>query len=99
MRTAAACRREPRRPSGGTFPRCARSADNRLRFHKFLKPEDPAFPPDPRLFESTEGSKRIVTQCIDHDPAGRDLPCYAICPFRIGRAYVRDETELRVVGY
>jgi hypothetical protein len=36
-------------------------ADNRFGFQELLQPEDPAFPTDPRLFEPTEGSKRIVT--------------------------------------
>jgi hypothetical protein len=35
-------------------------ADYRFGFKVLLKPEDPAFPTDPRLFEPTEGSKRIV---------------------------------------
>ena len=36
-------------------------ADYRFGFQVLLQPEDPAFPTDPRLFEPTEGSKRIVT--------------------------------------
>src|SRR5437588_10034489 len=36
-------------------------ADDRFGFQVLLQPEDPAFPTDPRLFEPTEGSKRIVT--------------------------------------
>src|SRR5271163_391686 len=57
-------------------------ADNRFGFQVLLQPEDPAFPTDPRLFEPTEGSKRIVTYRVDQDAAGGELSRHTIGPFR-----------------
>ena len=58
-------------------------ADYRFGFQVLLQPEDPAFPTDPRLFEPTEGSKRIVTYCVDQDAAGGEFSRHTIGPFRI----------------
>src|SRR5579883_353866 len=74
-------------------------ADDRFRFEVFLQPKDPAFPPNSRLFEPAERSKRIVAYCIDEDPAGGKLACHTVRAVRVGRAYVSDEPEFRVVGY
>src|SRR4051812_31209609 len=73
-------------------------ADYRFGFQVLLEPEDPAFPTDPRLFEPTEGSKRIVTYCVDQDAAGGEFSCHTIGPFRIRRAYVGDKAEFSVIG-
>src|SRR3984893_14542706 len=73
-------------------------ADDRFGFQVLLQPEDPAFPTDPRLFEPTEGSKRIVTYCVDQDAAGGELSRHTVGPFRVRRAYVGDKAEFRVIG-
>src|SRR5712672_110511 len=73
-------------------------ADDRFGFQVLLHPEDPAFPTDPRLFEPTEGSKRIVTYCIDQDAAGDEFARHTGGPFRVRRAYVGDEPEFGVIG-
>jgi len=57
-------------------------ADYRFGFQVLLQPEDPAFPTDPRLFEPTEGSKRIVTYCVDQDAAGGEFSRHTVGPFR-----------------
>src|SRR5207237_8496959 len=48
-------------------------ADDRFGFQVLLQPEDPAFPTDPRLFEPTEGSKRIATSRVGTDSPGRQI--------------------------
>src|SRR5882762_20844 len=73
-------------------------ADYRFGFQVLLQPEDPAFPTDPRLFEPTEGSKRIVTYCVDQDAAGGELSRHTVGPFRVRRAYVGDKAEFGVIG-
>src|ERR1700735_4993047 len=73
-------------------------ADDRFGFQVLLQSEDPAFPTDPRLFEPTERSKRIVTYCIDQDAAGGEVARHTGGPFRVRRAYVGDEAEFGVIG-
>src|SRR6202046_4761921 len=73
-------------------------ADDRFGFQVLLQPEDPAFPTDPRLFEPTEGSKRIVSYCIDQDAARGEFARHTGSPFRFRRAYVGDEAEFGVIG-
>src|SRR5205807_2165211 len=74
------------------------SADYRFGFQVLLQPEDPAFPTDPRLFEPTEGSKRIVTYCVDQDAAGGELSRHPVGSFRVRRAYAGDQAEFGVIG-
>src|ERR1700691_2027761 len=73
-------------------------ADDRFGLQILLQSEDPAFPADSRLFEPAEGSERIVAYCIDEDPAGGKFACHTVRAFRVGRAYVSDEPEFRVIG-
>src|ERR1700683_4977571 len=73
-------------------------ADDRFGFQVLLQSEDPAFPTDPRLFEPTERSKRIVTYCVDQDAAGGEFARHTGGPFRVRRAYVGDEAEFGVIG-
>src|SRR5271168_2254584 len=74
-------------------------ADDRFGLQILLQSEDPAFPTNSRLFEPAEGSKRIVAYCIDEDAAGGKFARHTVRAFRVGRAYVSDEPEFRVVGY
>src|SRR5579862_8182702 len=78
-----------------TFPGLA---DDRFGLQILLQSEDPAFPTNSRLFEPAEGSKRIVAYCIDEDPAGSKFARHTVRTFRVGRAYVSDEPEFRVIG-
>src|SRR6266403_6087168 len=73
-------------------------ADYRFGFQVLLQPENPAFATDPRLFEPTEGSKRIVTYCVDQNPAGGEFSRHPVGPFRVHRAYVGYKAEFRVIG-
>src|ERR1700683_3099460 len=73
-------------------------ADDRFGFQVLLQSEDPAFPTDPRLFEPTERSKRIVTYCVDQDAAGGEFARHPVGPFRVRRAYVSDKAEFGVIG-
>ena len=40
-----------------------------------------------------------MAYCIDQDPAGSKFVRHTVRAFRVGRAYVGDEPEFRVVGY
>src|SRR6202790_497709 len=92
------------RPPMPVISRTTRSAlsllaDDRFELQILLQSEEPAFPANSRLFEPAEGSKRIVAYCIDEDPAGSKFARHTVRAFRVGRAYVSDEPEFRVVGY
>src|SRR5579859_5812120 len=73
-------------------------ADYRFGFQVLLQPEDSAFPTDPRLFEPTEGSERIVTYCVDQDATGGEFSRHTVGSFRVRRAYVSDKAEFGVIG-
>jgi hypothetical protein len=72
-------------------------ADYRFGFKVLLQPENPAFTTDPRLFEPTAGSKRIVTYCVDQDAASGEFSRHPVGPFRVRRAYVGDKAEFGVI--
>ena len=40
-----------------------------------------------------------MAYCIDEDPAGSKFARHTVGAVRVGRAYVSDEPEFRVVGY
>ena len=70
-------------------------ADDRFGFQVLFQSKNSAFPASTRLFEPTEGSKRIVTYCIDQDAARSNSSCHTVCPFRVSRAHVGDKPKLR----
>ena len=53
-------------------------ADDRFGFQVLFQPKNSAFPANTRLFEPTEGSKRIVTYCIDQDAARRNFSRHTV---------------------
>src|SRR5258707_15249316 len=65
----------------------------------FLQPEYSALPTNSRLFEPSEGSKRIVAYCIDQDPSGSNFSRHTVRPFQVRRTYVGDKPEFRIIGH
>src|SRR5260370_41822078 len=70
-----------------------------LRSQVSLATKKAASAPNPLLFKPAEGSKRIVSYCIDQDPAGGKFACHAVCPLGARRAYVSDKPEFRIIGH
>src|SRR5260370_8282269 len=71
----------------------------RFEFQIFLQPEYPALPTNSRLFEPSEGSKRIVAYCIDQDPSGSNFSRHTVRPFQVRRTYVGDNPEFRIISH